>query len=304
MLSHTMGTLGAPCVPGSASHVESGTFQAKRGHAAGQATLRPPRETHAARARGCACCLFARGQAPRASRCRHALQPLPQLDTAFSHRHQHSPRPAEAAAAGGGAAAPAGPGRVFLVGTGPGDPGLLTLRAVQLMRCADVVLYDRLVSDDILRLVHGGARMVYVGKQVRACGGAGCLCWLLGVVGCGICPWHATRSKGMHAMGERAWCMPWASMLARTCRARTAGSRHRKPRWAPPLCSLHSPHACDRHSPALFFTIPISAQAGYHTRSQEEIHELLLAFAEAGATVVRLKGGDPYVFGRWAPEVV
>lgn len=58
-----------------------------------------------------------------------------------------------------------GPGKVFLVGTGPGDPGLLTLRAVQLMQTADVVLYDRLVSDDILQLIHGGARMVYVGKQ-------------------------------------------------------------------------------------------------------------------------------------------
>ncbi|GBF93063.1 uroporphyrinogen-III C-methyltransferase [Raphidocelis subcapitata] len=115
-------------------------------------------------------------------------------------------RAAEPAAAA--AAPPAGPGRVFLVGTGPGDPGLLTLRAAQLMRCADVVLYDRLVSDDVLALVHGGARMVYVGKQ-----------------------------------------------------------------------------------------------AGYHTRSQDEIHELLLAFAEAGATVVRLKGGDPFVFGRGGEEV-
>lgn len=106
------------------------------------------------------------------------------------------------------AAPPPGPGRVYLVGTGPGDPGLLTLRAVQLMQAADVVLYDRLVSDDILKLVHGGARMVYVGKQ-----------------------------------------------------------------------------------------------AGYHTRTQGEIHELLLQFAEAGATVVRLKGGDPYVFGRGGEEV-
>lgn len=97
---------------------------------------------------------------------------------------------------------------MFLVGTGPGDPGLLTLRAVQLMQTADVVLYDRLVSDDILRLVHGGAIMVYVGKQ-----------------------------------------------------------------------------------------------AGYHTRTQEEIHQLLLSFAEAGAVVVRLKGGDPYVFGRGGEEV-
>ncbi|KAI8468944.1 MAG: tetrapyrrole methylase [Monoraphidium minutum] len=121
-------------------------------------------------------------------------------------------RERRAAAAAPGVAAeaahPSPPGRVYLVGTGPGDPGLLTLRAVQLMRCADVVLYDRLVSDDCLRLVHGGARMVYVGKQ-----------------------------------------------------------------------------------------------AGYHTRRQEEIHELLLAFAEAGATVVRLKGGDPYVFGRGGEEV-
>lgn len=107
-----------------------------------------------------------------------------------------------------GSSGHAGPGKVFLVGTGPGDPGLLTLRAVQLMQSADVVLYDRLVSDDILRLVHGGARMVYVGKQ-----------------------------------------------------------------------------------------------AGYHTRTQAEIHELLLQFAEAGATVVRLKGGDPYVFGRGGEEV-
>ncbi|KAL6745277.1 tetrapyrrole methylase [Haematococcus lacustris] len=101
-----------------------------------------------------------------------------------------------------------GPGEVHLVGTGPGDPGLLTLRAVQLMQTADVVLYDRLVSDDILRLVSPSARMVYVGKH-----------------------------------------------------------------------------------------------SGFHTRTQDEIHRLLLAFAEAGACVIRLKGGDPYVFGRGGEEV-
>lgn len=101
-----------------------------------------------------------------------------------------------------------GPGHVFLVGTGPGDPELLTLKAYKLMQTADVVLYDRLVSEDILKLVHGNARMVYVGKQ-----------------------------------------------------------------------------------------------AGFHSRTQEEIHQLLLAFADAGATVLRLKGGDPYVFGRGGEEV-
>jgi len=102
-----------------------------------------------------------------------------------------------------------GPGSVYLVGTGPGDPGLLTLKAVRLLQTAHVVLYDRLVSEDILRLVSPSALMVYVGKQ---------------------------RS--------------------------------------------------------------------YHTRTQEEIHELLRTFAaDAGATVIRLKGGDPFVFGRGGEEV-
>jgi len=101
-----------------------------------------------------------------------------------------------------------GPGCVYLVGTGPGDPGLLTLKAVRLMQTAHVVLYDRLVSEDILRLVGADTLMVYVGKQ---------------------------RS--------------------------------------------------------------------YHTRTQGEIHELLRLFAaDAGATVVRLKGGDPFVFGRGGEE--
>ncbi len=47
----------------------------------------------------------------------------------------------------------------------------------------------------------------------------------------------------------------------------------------------------------------VGKQAGLHTRTQEEIHQLLLAFSEAGATVLRLKGGDPYVYGRGGEEV-
>ncbi|GBG69658.1 hypothetical protein CBR_g4488 [Chara braunii] len=101
-----------------------------------------------------------------------------------------------------------GPGHVYLVGTGPGDPELLTVKALRLMQSADLVLYDRLVSTDIIDLVHPGARLLYVGKT-----------------------------------------------------------------------------------------------SGFHSRSQDEIHELLLAFAEAGATVLRLKGGDPLVFGRGGEEM-
>lgn len=95
------------------------------------------------------------------------------------------------------------------MGTGPGDPSLLTLRALRLMQTADVVLYDRLVSDEILALVHNGARMVYVGKE-----------------------------------------------------------------------------------------------QGFHTRSQEEIHALMAQYAGAGASVLRLKAGDPFVFGRGGEEQV
>jgi len=100
------------------------------------------------------------------------------------------------------------PHTVFLVGVGPGDVELLTVKALRLMREADLVLYDRLISPEILELVGPDAAMLYVGKE-----------------------------------------------------------------------------------------------AGLHTRPQEEIHELLLHFASNGRTVVRLKGGDPTVFGRGGEEM-
>ena len=57
-------------------------------------------------------------------------------------------------------------GKVFLVGAGPGDPSLITLRAVELIKNADVVLYDRLVSKKILSMIPRKAETVYVGRTV------------------------------------------------------------------------------------------------------------------------------------------
>ena len=57
-------------------------------------------------------------------------------------------------------------GKVYLVGAGPGDPKLITLRAVELIKNADVVLYDRLVSKKILEMIPKRAVSIYVGRAV------------------------------------------------------------------------------------------------------------------------------------------
>ncbi len=57
------------------------------------------------------------------------------------------------------------PGKVFLIGAGPGDPKLLTLKAAELLKTAEVVIYDRLVSKAILGLIPDTAETIYVGKK-------------------------------------------------------------------------------------------------------------------------------------------
>lgn len=116
-------------------------------------------------------------------------------------------------------------GKVYLVGAGPGDPALLTLRGQECLRRADLVLYDYLVNPQILEHVSANARLECLGRHGQA-----------------------------------------------------------KPGEEKPVASN-------------------SKSAGQRIVPQSEINRRLVAEAEAGYTVVRLKGGDPAVFARGAEEV-
>ena len=56
-------------------------------------------------------------------------------------------------------------GKVYLVGAGPGDPELLTLRAARLIAAAGVIVYDRLVSAEVLMLARPDAKLIFAGKR-------------------------------------------------------------------------------------------------------------------------------------------
>lgn len=55
--------------------------------------------------------------------------------------------------------------KVYLVGAGPGDPGLITVKGLELVKKADVIIYDRLATDSLLKHARGDAKLIYVGKR-------------------------------------------------------------------------------------------------------------------------------------------
>jgi uroporphyrin-III C-methyltransferase len=84
-------------------------------------------------------------------------------------------------------------GKVYIVGAGPGDPGLLTLRALKVLRMADVVIYDRLVSKEVLSFIKKGAKLICAEDLRRKGGQAAINQFLVDQAKCGF---NVIRLKG------------------------------------------------------------------------------------------------------------
>ncbi|MEX0800017.1 MAG: bifunctional uroporphyrinogen-III C-methyltransferase/uroporphyrinogen-III synthase [Dehalococcoidia bacterium] len=143
-------------------------------------------------------------------------------------------------------------GKVWLVGAGPGDPGLITVAGLERLREADVVVYDRLVSPRLLDHIRQDAERVYMGKTPQPVILSEAKPALSGVEG---------------DLGE-SQAVPKAEILRRSG----------------PLPAASAP------------------QNDMLAHDQAAINQLLVARAREGKRVVRLKGGDPFVFGRGGEE--
>ncbi len=157
-------------------------------------------------------------------------------------------------------------GEVYLIGAGPGDPDLLTLRALQLLQQADVVLYDRLVSPGVLDRARREAERIFVGKSSPQSGERA-----------DRSPPQTAGEAGIAQLGE-----PQSGERADRSPPRTAGEAG--------IAQPDEPQSGERAD-------------GSPPQAQERIHDLMVSYAERGLRVARLKGGDPLIFGRGGEEI-
>ncbi len=92
-------------------------------------------------------------------------------------------------------------GKVYLVGAGPGDPGLMTVRGLQLLRRAQVIVYDQLVNPVLLEEVSDNAERIFVGKQ------AGRHCIAQSEINEVLINYAQARLRSRAAQGRRSVCL-------------------------------------------------------------------------------------------------